>query len=95
MMGFGQTLSQQANQIGSLKTNVPHHSGSDTTTFLHLPLKPIIYWWRPELFETFNKEEYMKTVGIATEQWNTINNMPDDSLLSISNPVYDTSGMTL
>lgn len=91
---LGQSISQQANQIGSLKTSVPTHAGSDSTTFLHLPLKPIIFWWRPNLFETFDKAEYMRTVGIATEQWSTIDSMPDNSLLSISNPTYDTSGMT-
>lgn len=53
--GLTQSISQQANQIGSLKTNVPHHSGSDITTFLHLPLRPILFWWRPQLFENFNK----------------------------------------
>lgn len=82
-----------ANQIGTLSTNVPTKAGAAATTFLHLPMKPFIQFYTNILMETANIPEYKKTVGIACEKWGTINSMPENSLLSISNPTFDTSGM--
>ena len=85
---------QTANQIGTLSTNVPAKAGASATTFLHLPMYPYIQFYTNTLMETANIAQYKRTVGIACEQWSTIDAMPDNSLLSISNPVFDTSGMS-
>ena len=89
-----QSMTNTANQIGTLATNVPTKAGAAATTFLHLPMRPFIQFYKNILMETANIPEYKKTVGIACEQWGTIASMPENSLLSISNPVFDTSGMS-
>lgn len=87
-------ITTSANQIGTLATNVPTKAGASATTFLHLPMKPYIQFYTNEPMETMNLVQYRKTVGIACEQWGTIDSMPEDSLLVISNPTFNTNGMT-
>lgn len=89
-----QSMTNTANQIGTLATNVPTKAGAAATTFLHLPMKPYIQFYTNTLMETANISEYKKTVGIACEQWSSISSMPENSLLCISKPTFDTSGMT-
>lgn len=83
-----------ANQIGTLSTNVPTKAGAAATTFLHLPFTPYIQFYTNKDMETANITEYKKTVGIACEKWAKISEMPSDSLLAISNPTFNTGGMT-
>lgn len=92
-IGIVNNITNTANQIGTLSTNVPVKAGAAATTFLHLPMKPFIQFYTNTLMETANIPEYKKTVGIACEKWGTINSMPENSLLSISNPTFNTSGM--
>lgn len=92
--GIVNGITSTANQVGTLSTNVPTKAGASATTFLHMPMKPYIQFYTNETMETANIKEYKKTVGIACEQWNTIDDMPENSLLVISHPVFDTSGMT-
>lgn len=87
-------ITTSANQIGTLSTNVPTKAGASATTFLHLPMKPYIQFYTNDTMETMNLPQYRKTVGIACEKWGTIESMPEDSLLVISNPTFNTSGMT-
>lgn len=95
--GAGATIAQAqtntANTVGNLSTNIPTKAGASATTFLHLPMYPYIQFYTNTLMDSANISEYKKTVGIACEKWSTIGNMPDNSLLAISNPVFDTSGM--
>lgn len=86
-------ITNTANQVGTLSTNVPTKAGAAATTFLHLPMKPYIQFYTNTLMETANIGEYKKTVGIACEKWGSIDSMPENSLLCISNPTFDRSGM--
>lgn len=87
-------ITASSNQIGTLSTNVPTKAGAAGTTFLHLPMKPYIQFYTNDTMETMDLEQYRKTVGIACEEWGTIESMPENSLLVISNPTFNTSGMT-
>lgn len=87
-------ITNSANQIGTLSTNVPTKAGASATTFLYMPMKPYIQFYTNENMETASLKEYKRTVGIACETWTTIEKMPEESLLAISNPIFNTSGMT-
>lgn len=92
------TMMNSALQIGTLSTNVPIHSTASDTTFLHLPFHPYIEVFQNLPIGEFSGKEadYMRTVGIACDKWDTIDKMPENSMLATTGAAAENlTGMEL
>lgn len=90
---FG-TIHQTRLDIAGLRTNIPFHGAAGQTTFLNLPMYPYIQIFRNNIMSIYDEDEYKLKVGHACDVWETINDMPDNSLLQTTG-VANMSSMSM
>lgn len=90
---FG-TIHQTRLDIAGLRTNIPFHGAAGQTTFLNLPMYPYIQIFRNNIMSIYDEDEYKLKVGHACDVWETIDNMPDNSLLQTTG-VANMSSMSM
>lgn len=98
-------------QRAALKTNLPYHGSALQTTFLHLSMKPYVQIFKNTIIGGLNTEDvgtvkvklggedeaqYKLKIGHACDIWETVANMPDNSLLQATGLAdTNTNGMEL
>ena len=95
LAGIGNTIQNARVERAALKTNLPYHGSALQTTFLHMSMKPYVQIFRNAVMIGLDKEgtgvdhtlggqteaQYKLKVGHACDIWDTITNMPENSLL--------------
>ena len=96
LQGLSNTMVNARIERANLKTNLPYHGSALQTTFLHLPMEPFIQIFKNGIMEGLETEhtntveeklggqteaQYKLKVGHACDVWNTIDEMPENSLL--------------
>lgn len=98
-------------QRANLRTNLPYHGSALQTTFLHMSMKPYVQIFKNAIMQGLNTEnggtvkvklggedeaQYKLKVGHACDVWETVGNMPDNSLLQATGLAdTNTTGMEL
>ncbi len=109
--GISNTISKAQIERASLRTNLPYHGSALQTTFLHLSMKPYVQIFKNTIMQGLNTEsggtvkvklggedeaQYKLKVGHACDVWETVANMPDNSLLQATGLAdTNTTGMEL
>lgn len=93
--GIANTVYNAKVERAALKTNLPYHGSALQTTFLHMSMKPYVQIFRNAVMGNLEREgngvdhtlggtseaQYKLKVGHACDVWDTIANMPENSLL--------------
>ena len=104
------TINNARIERAALRTNLPYHGSALQTTFLHLSMVPYVQIFKNNIMKPLSttgndvsvelggteKLDYMLKVGHACDVWQTLNNMPANSLCQTTGIAnMDTTGLEL
>lgn len=95
-INIANTIHNAKIEISNMKTNLPFHGAAGQTTFLNFPMYPYIQIFRNNIQSIYDETQYRLKVGHACDVWETLEKMPENSLLQTTGVAdMSSSGMEL